>query len=484
MTAASMLLLMGCPDPIPEPACGDLRTYDLSDCEVGTLGQVYLGGIYNAKVEWESGATTHSSIYTVVSGAEKIDGHPVQSKDTGTDTYYLGTKWTESGSERRLSFAGCQGLSHFHFTGHVQSCVDGVKVDEGTFDARWIDWGDGEGQQEHLALVSETKLASGSAADVWVQGGFAYVAARAGGLAVFDVSVPSAPVQVATVQEAGDDWSDAKAVGSTLYVASAKHGVLLYDIANPAAPVRLGQVPAGDISVRALELDRTSNRLFASSPEPNGEVLVFNIQTPAAPVLRWRIRTAEADVGAGRWPHAVALLAGRMFVNQGTQGLVSFDVPPEPPGLAEPVQRGTFGSALAGVVSHSSQAAGAAGRTVVFEGGQGWGGKLRAVDFSDPVAPAQLAEWLGLRPELPMRHLELVGTKLYVAHHQAGLRIIDVSDPSAPAQVGYFNTWRPFDVGRGQSYFDSAMGVRVPGDGNIYVAESARGLMIFGETAP
>jgi hypothetical protein len=137
-----------------------------------------------------------------------------------------------------------------------------------------------------------------------------------------------------------------------------------------------------------------------------------------------------------------------------------------------------------GVVSRSSQAADYTGRAVVFEGSEGWGGKLRAVDFSDPATPAQLGEWAGLNPELPMRHLELVGTKLYVAHYQAGLRVIDVSDPAAPAQVGYFNTWRPFDVGRGKSYFDSAMGVRVPGDGNIYVAESARGLMIFGETGP
>ena len=83
-----------------------------------------------------------------------------------------------------------------------------------------------------------------------------------------------------------------------------------------------------------------------------------------------------------------------------------------------------------------------------------------------------------------MHHMQLVGTKLYLAHYQSGLRILDVSDPAHPVQTGYYNTWRPFDVGRGNSFYDSAVGVRVPGDGNIYLAESARGLMIFGETGP
>ena len=317
-----------------------------------------------------------------------------------------------------------------------------------------------------------------------MQGGFAYVAAASGGLAVFDVSVPSAPVLAAKVQEAGDDWSDAKAVGNTLYVASQKHGVILYDITTRLGP---GAVGAGAGGRHQRPVAGAGPRLkppIRASPAPNGEVLVFNLQTPSAPVLRWRLRTAEVDLGAGRWPHDVASFGGQLFVNHGTQGLVAFDVPPEPPGLQDPVQRGTFAALEAGVVSRSSQAANYTGRTVVFEGGEGWGGKLRAVDFSNPAAPAQLGEWTGLDPSLPMRHLELVGTKLYVAHYQGGLRILDVSDPTAPTQVGYFNTWRPFDVGRGLSYFDSAMSVRVPGDGNIYVAESARGLIIFGETGP
>ena len=65
----------------------------------------------------------------------------MQSKDTGVNTYYLGTTYTEDGHQHRLTFAGCEGQTNFHFTGRVQSCVDGVKADEGTFEAQWIDSG-------------------------------------------------------------------------------------------------------------------------------------------------------------------------------------------------------------------------------------------------------------------------------------------------------------------------------------------------------
>ena len=57
------------------------------------------------------------------------------------------------------------------------------------------------------------------------------------------------------------------------------------------------------------------------------------------------------------------------------------------------------------------------------------------------------------------------------------------SDPTKPKQLGYFNTWRESDPYRGSSFYDGALGVKAPGDGFIYVAESGRGLMIFQQPA-
>ena len=164
--------------------------------------------------------------------------------------------------------------------------------------------------------------------------------------------------------------------------------------------------------------------------------------------------------------------------------LVAFDVPQEPAGCQDPVQRGTFAVVSAGVVTQSNQAADYTGRTVVFEGGEGWGGKLRAVDFSDPAAAAAARGVDGPAPVAADAPPGTGGDQALRGALPGQAAILDVSDPMAPAQVGYFNTWRPFDVGRGLSSFDSAMSVRVPGDGNIYVAESARGLIISGRQDP
>src|SRR4051812_50194073 len=92
---ASALLLAGCPEPIPEPACGDLKTFDLSACDRSTLAQVALGGIFNANVSWASGGSSAVAMYTVVPGGERIDGHPARSKLISSESLYLGTTFTE-----------------------------------------------------------------------------------------------------------------------------------------------------------------------------------------------------------------------------------------------------------------------------------------------------------------------------------------------------------------------------------------------------
>ena len=77
--------------------------------------------------------------------------------------------------------------------------------------------------------------------------------------------------------------------------------------------------------------------------------------------------------------------------------------------------------------------------------------------------------------------LELVSTRLYVAHYQAGVRVLDVSVPETPREVAHYNTFRPQDPERGDSFYDGAIGIRVPGDGYVYAVDTSRGLLILKE---
>jgi hypothetical protein len=46
--------------------------------------------------------------------------------------------------------------------------------------------------------------------------------------------------------------------------------------------------------------------------------------------------------------------------------------------------------------------------------------------------------------------------------------------------VAYFNTYRESDPGR-SDFLDGAIGIRVPGDGYVYVVDKPRGLLILRE---
>ena len=120
------------------------------------------------------------------------------------------------------------------------------------------------------------------------------------------------------------------------------------------------------------------------------------------------------------------------------------------------------------------------GRTIAFEGGENYDAHLRVLDVTDPSNVVRLAEWR-LRSQASIHNMVLVGTRLYIAWYHEGVRVLDVSKPEEPRQLAYFNTFRETDFERGYSFYEGAIGMRVPGDGYVYVVDTSRGLLIFRE---
>jgi hypothetical protein len=56
-----------------------------------------------------------------------------------------------------------------------------------------------------------------------------------------------------------------------------------------------------------------------------------------------------------------------------------------------------------------------------------------------------------------------------------------VSNPTQPKEIAYANTFRDSDPGREEGLFIGAIGIRVPGDGYVYVVDMTRGLLIYRE---
>ncbi len=238
--------------------------------------------------------------------------------------------------------------------------------------------------------------ATGVTSHVQVVGNLAYVAdPLAGGVEVYDVTNPTAPVLRGRCSLAGA--SRVQVEGHRAYVVT-QFGFAIVDLADPAAPVRLGGYyptePIPDVHV-------VGN--FAYLKDTTARFQVIDVADPAAPVL---VGSCAAP-GLARNVRVVGHLA---YVAGDEAGLQIFDVadPAAPklvgshdtPGQARDVE----------VVGHLAY---------VADGSAG----LQVIDVSDPAAPVHLGGY-----DVPggANDVEVRGSQVYVAGDE-GLRLLEVA---------------------------------------------------------
>ncbi|HEX8697725.1 MAG TPA: hypothetical protein VF815_02705, partial [Myxococcaceae bacterium] len=337
-----------------------------------------------------------------------------------------------------------------------------------------------------LSLVSETQLVPlrppatpepipvGTPVDIYVTKKHAYVVSLGGGLFVYDVEYPAKPVFQTQIHQSTDNyWNGVWAHGDALYVASARRGVLVFDIHNPHSPVLMRSVPTVPPNVHTVFV--SGNLLYAAAQEPDAAVLVFDVTKPLEPVLIAKFQARGFSVPSqGDGPHDMLAFEDRLYVNFWGAGYVvaSMERPSEP----EELGRYRYENAT----SHANAVGRYGDRLIAFEGGEDWGAHLRVLDVTDPANIQKIGEWR-LNEHVSIHNMVLVGTRLYIAHYQGGVRVLDVSVPETPRQVAHFNTFRPTEPGRGTSFFDGAVGIRVPGDGYVYTVDLSGRLFILRE---
>jgi hypothetical protein len=406
-----------------------------------------------------------------------IAGGTATMESRQSQTFYLRREYQLSnGDTARYAYAGCESSSSQQLTGCFAICRNGLPGSYGTFKATRALRTEGEQEAEGISLASESFVQLGVPVDVYVTKGHAYVVsinmhARTGGLTVFNVADPAKPVLVRTVTLPGDSyWNGVWSKGDALYVASASRGVLVFDITDPASPVFLKAVPGNNINVHTVFVE--GDRLYAMSPSPSSETLIFDITRPIEPVLLTRFTAPGGDTTG--YPHDAFAYEGRLYISHWNLGylIIDFSNP------ADPRQVGKY--VYANQSSHANAVGTIAGRTIAFEGGEGYDTHLRVLDVTNPDKVVKVGEWR-LRAQASIHNMVLVGTRLYIAYYHEGVRVLDVADPSSPQQIAYFNTFRETDFERGYSLYEGAIGMRVPGDGYVYVVDTSRGLMIFRE---
>lgn len=452
---------------------------DLSGCDKSTLSSLQTEGIWNTNLTFSDGTDSPSVIRFSGNGTPLLAGLPLTEK---RDNFVLISDVQNSlAQDVRYLFAGCTATSPTQLSGRFRRCTDGAMDLEGSFDAARVTRRTGEADASRVELVSETSLPvdtttnlpRGIASDVFVADGYAYVVALSGGLYIYDVHDPAHPQKKAELAPSSGDWNQVWVKGNTAYIASSIRGILLYDVTDRTAPKYISALPDKAVNANSVYVD--GNRLYAASPSPNAEVLAYDISTPTAPTLLSRYFVEDSNPNNGDRPMEVVAQGNTMYVSHWTYGLAVVDVTnPKSFTLA-----GSF--KYTGATSRAVAVGTVGSRTLAFETSEDWGGHVRALDVSVPAGIAQVGEYTQ-RAQVSARSMTLAGSKLYLADYQDGLRILDVSNPGEPQQVGYYNTWREADVGRGASFYEGLSGVRVPGDGYIYATDTSRGLLIFRET--
>jgi hypothetical protein len=463
-------------------ACGDVESFNLEKCEPSTLGGLPRDGIFTAVYRKDGEPLFFDVDSFRLSGDGSLDAYrgeaPTQRQVDAEHFFLSSTRQLSSSLTSRSSLVGCRAEGKRLYGCYV-SCRNGRVTSSGTFLAeRWARRA-GETEGSGLRLASESLVTQGTPLDVYVTQGHAYVVSgplgvEGGGLSVFDVRDTSAPVLKKTLSLEGDnDWNGVWAKGNALYVASNRSGVLVFDITNPADPRLVRGSPAGGINVHTVFVE--GERLYAMSPSPQPKTLIFDIREPTEPVLLGQY----VEWGAGSdwrvgYPHDALAFEDRLYINHWSAGYLLVDVS-DP---ANPRKLGAYTYAQA--TSHANAVGRFGERLIAFEGGETWGGHLRVLDVTDPGQPEKLGEYK-LEPNASIHNMVLKGERLYIAYYHHGVRVLDVSRPENPREVAYYNTFRETDPDRGLSFFEGAIGMRVPGDGYVYVIDTSRGLLIFPE---
>ncbi|WP_224247742.1 LVIVD repeat-containing protein [Hyalangium gracile] len=476
LTVGALLFTAGCgKDNAPARKDCELEKLDLSSCDRSGLGSIQAQGIWNMDIAFDDGERSSGVINYL--GQPTLSGLPIAGTRVEPELFELTSEVTATnGTPLKYLFAGCRSASPTQVEGLFRRCSNGTLDLAGTFRATRIQRRASEVDAAGMELVAEIAVPKGVPQDVFVSGGYAYVAAREAGFYVYDISNPAAPRLVAKQElesSDGDVWHQIWVANQTMYIATSKRGVLVYDVSDPTAPKAVKSFPSEAVVVRSVTMDGTW--LYAASPSPNAEVLVFDATNPRELVVAKRYFVEQSQPALGDRPYDLVARGGRLYVSHWSYGLTVSDV-------ANPRQPKLLGRfAYTNATTRTVDVGTIGSRTLAFESGEDWGAHLRILDVSSPSIITQVAEF-SMRPEVALRSAKLSGTKLYLAHYQDGVRVLDVSNPNEPRQVGYFNTWRETDTGRGASFFEGVTDVTVPGDGYVYATETSRGLMILRET--
>jgi hypothetical protein len=250
--------------------------------------------------------------------------------------------------------------------------------------------------------IAATIPLTGSENGLFLAAGKLYVARGIEGLTIVDVTTPTSPVVLGTVQGPPAQAYSVTVSGTTAYVGNGYDGMCVVDVAAPGSPAVLGALATTSPATGYHGLATLSGMLFL----PERQTLdVIDVSTPASP------RIADTWESSS-YSYALAVEGDYVYVASWEEGLDVIDV--SVPASAEVVARiRTTGSATDVVATPG----------YVYLASS----ELSVVDVSTPTSPA-VVHTVGAYAYA----LALSGTWLYLAGDDS-VHVVDVSVPTSAA---------------------------------------------------
>jgi hypothetical protein len=258
--------------------------------------------------------------------------------------------------------------------------------------------------------------ASAKSYNVEVVGTYAYVADDFDGFNVVDITDPSNMVSVATLPPA-NEMLDIDIEGSYAYIADAFAGLSVIDISDPLAPVMLVSIPTAKA---AFKLWANATNVYLA--EYGGDVTIYDLTDPALPV-----EVASINVGPAR---DVMLQGDVAYVAAHTDGARTIDV-------SDPANPAMMGGVDTPEYSRTIWAAG----DYVYTGDESSG--IQVIDTSNPYSPSVMGR---VNTSGSSSTVAALGDVVYIADSAGGVNVVDISDIDAPASLGAVATADANDI--------------------------------------
>lgn len=270
----------------------------------------------------------------------------------------------------------------------------------------------------------------GNVEDVAVAGAYAYVADKDGGLRVVDVSTPAGPTEVGSYDTPGF-VNDVAIVDDLAYVAAGSDGLWVVDVSTIFNPKEVGSHDTPGIASKiTVAADDPQDHTYAYVADGEGGVRIVDVSMPTHP----------REVGFYDTPGStsdVAVAGGYAYIgdysyDSYSHGLQVVDISAP----AHPKEAGYY--RVRGAIKAVAVAPGAPqGHTYAYVAAYDWG--VNVVDITNPHNPVAVGVFstAGWNVDIAVAEGALQGhTYAYVAARENGLQVVDVSVPSNPRAVG------------------------------------------------